>query len=119
MICFMRSTFYRSCSNTGEEEPLECQEYDDDGNYGDGGHGKQVRPVDLQLPDEIRQRLLDGLLAVVGDDDQRPQVVVPTPHEAENGNGGNNGLAHGENQAEKNSVLPRPIDAGRFDQRVR
>jgi hypothetical protein len=98
---FHRSPFYRSSGNTTEEESLECKKDYDDWDYGDGCHRQEIRPVNLQLTDKVSQRLLDCLFLVVGDDDQRPEIIVPSPHKTEDCNGGYNRLAHGKNDAEE------------------
>ena len=46
---------------------MEDKKDDDHGNHGDGGHGQQAGPVDLQLPYKARQRLLQNLVRTISD----------------------------------------------------
>ena len=61
---------------------------------------------------------MNGLFLVVGDDDQRPEEVVPSPHETEDGDRSDDRLAHLPDDLPEDVEFFCPIDAGCLNERV-
>ena len=109
-----------SAPHHSAHDPLLGEDVDDE----DRGHGHQIagechRVVGgkLRAEDVLGER--DGLVRLVGQNDQWQEEVVPGPQRGQNGDGGVNRAHQREDDGPENAPRGRAIDAGRLFQRDR
>src|ERR687892_158748 len=64
---------------------LQEGEHEGDRQKGEHGHGEQIVPLGRQLAAERVERQLEGELLAPGQHDQRPEKVIPAPHDGKDG----------------------------------
>ena len=109
-----------SASHDSTDDPLLGEDVDDE----DRGHGHQVageghRVVggELRAEDVLGER--DGLVRLIGQNDQRQEEVVPGPQRGQDGDGGVNRAHQREDDGPEDAPGGCAIDAGSFFQRYR
>src|SRR5699024_10746846 len=71
-------------------------------------------PVHAGVADEVLDGDLDGVLFLIGQDQQRQDIVVPAPHEAEDGQGDGDVGAQRQHDPAEDLPFAGAVDAGGF-----